>query len=252
MAIFADWIKQTVTGTPGTGAITLGSAVTGYIRLADDTRIVNGSLVYYSIEDGLNRERGIGTYSTTGPTLTRTIRHAKLESGTYSENPGTGLDLTSSAIVTCSAVANAFNFRGALVHHNTTQAVTASVDTPCVFNSELYDTDGFHSTVSNTSRLTVPAGVTRIRLTGGIRFAPDATGVRFGVFWKNGAFLTQSARVGVDVDSAISHTLNLTSPVLTCVPGDYFELVAFHTSSTSPLNLEASSTGHFFAIEVIE
>jgi len=45
---------------------------------------------------------------------------------------------------------------GALVYHNTTQTVNNDV---ILFNSEKFDTDGFHSTGSNTGRLTIPAGM---------------------------------------------------------------------------------------------
>ena len=45
---------------------------------------------------------------------------------------------------------------GCLVYHNTTQVVNAA---NILFNSEVYDTDGFHSTVTNTDRLTVPAAL---------------------------------------------------------------------------------------------
>ena len=48
-------------------------------------------------------------------------------------------------------------FHGVLAYHNTTESLTG----PTVFalNSEDYDTDGYHSTSSNTSRLTVPSSL---------------------------------------------------------------------------------------------
>lgn len=251
MAILVDWVKQTVSGTPGAGDITLGSAVSGFIRFQDDTRISDGSIVYYTIEDGANRERGIGTYSTTGPTLTRTAIHAKIESGTYSENPGTGLSLTSAAIVSCSAIADMHNFKGALVYHNTTQSINNSTDTVCLFNSEIYDTNGFHDVSTNTSRFTIPAGVSFIRLTAGVRFGANATGIRQACFLKNGSLPTPNAFVRVDIDASTEHSLNFSSPIFSCVEGDYFEVIAFQ-SSGGALNISTSTNGHFFQIEVIE
>ena len=66
----ANRIRETCS-SPGTGAVTLLGAVTGYQTFAV---IGNGNTTYYCIADqsGANWEVGIGTYSTTGPTLTRT------------------------------------------------------------------------------------------------------------------------------------------------------------------------------------
>lgn len=47
---------------------------------------------------------------------------------------------------------------GARVYHNADQNIAASSYTPLAFNSERYDTHGFHDTVINNERLTVPAG----------------------------------------------------------------------------------------------
>jgi hypothetical protein len=41
----------------------------------------------------------------------------------------------------------------------TAQTLSNNTDTQLNWTSELYDTDGFHSTVTNTSRITIPAGL---------------------------------------------------------------------------------------------
>jgi len=63
-----DRVQET-TATTGTGAITLAGAVSGYQSFAV---IGNGNTTFYCITSGTAWEVGIGTYSTTGPTLTRT------------------------------------------------------------------------------------------------------------------------------------------------------------------------------------
>ena len=65
---FADRVRDTTT-TTGTGTVTLsGTAPTGYQNFSV---IGNGNTTYYTINAGSQWEVGIGTYSSTGPTLSR-------------------------------------------------------------------------------------------------------------------------------------------------------------------------------------
>ena len=77
--VLADRVQETTT-TTGTGSVTLDGAVTGYQTFAV---IGNGNTTFYTIADqgGANWEVGIGTYSTTGPTLARTTVLASSNSG---------------------------------------------------------------------------------------------------------------------------------------------------------------------------
>jgi hypothetical protein len=66
--ILADRVRDTTT-TTGTGTVTLsGTAPTGYQNFSV---IGNGNTTYYTINAGSQWEVGIGTYSSTGPTLSR-------------------------------------------------------------------------------------------------------------------------------------------------------------------------------------
>jgi trimeric autotransporter adhesin len=65
--VVADRVRETTT-TTGTGTITLAGAVTGYQSFS---AIGNGNTTYYTINAGSQWEVGIGTYSGTGPTLSR-------------------------------------------------------------------------------------------------------------------------------------------------------------------------------------
>lgn len=71
---------MTVTGTPGTGTITLGSAVSGYLTFAL-AGAITGDVVYYGIKDGAGSEVGIGTYTASGTTLSRDLVFNSTNSG---------------------------------------------------------------------------------------------------------------------------------------------------------------------------
>lgn len=63
-----DRVQETTT-TSGTGSVTLLGAVSGFQSFAV---VGNTNTTYYTITDGAAWEVGIGTYSTSGPTLART------------------------------------------------------------------------------------------------------------------------------------------------------------------------------------
>lgn len=84
-------VKMTVSGTPGTGTITLGSASTGFWSFAS-AGVNDGEEVMYCVEDGTSWEIGYGVYTSSGTTLSRNV--------TASSNSNSLVSLTSGAIVT--------------------------------------------------------------------------------------------------------------------------------------------------------
>jgi len=105
MAEQNNWVKESVSGTPGTGTIDLGGAEAGFIQFED--AFVTADTVHYSIVDGNNREIGIGTLTTGTPwTLARTTPLETLDSGTYDDTSPTAISLTSAAIVSVDFMAD--------------------------------------------------------------------------------------------------------------------------------------------------
>lgn len=88
------------TATTGTGTITLGSAVSGFLTFAQ-AGAQSGDTVTYAIEDGANREIGRGVYTTAGTTLTRSVLKS-----TNSNNP---INLSGTATVFITAAAEDFS-----------------------------------------------------------------------------------------------------------------------------------------------
>jgi hypothetical protein len=82
----ADRVQVTATANT-TISFTLGSAVTGYQSFS---ALTNGNTTYYAATDASgNWEVGLGTYSTTGPTLTRTTILTSSNSGSAVTFSGT-------------------------------------------------------------------------------------------------------------------------------------------------------------------
>jgi hypothetical protein len=83
--LFADRVQVTATATT-TAPFALGSAVTGFQSFAFLT--TTGNTTYYTASDTAgNWEVGIGTYNTTGPTLSRTLLSSS--TGSLISFPGT-------------------------------------------------------------------------------------------------------------------------------------------------------------------
>jgi hypothetical protein len=91
MAKIFNLARMTVSGTPGTGNITLNAAVSGLLTFAQ-AGVVDGDVIEYAIKDSAHSEKGIGAYSSTGPTLTRNLVLS-------STNGGSAINCTSAAEV---------------------------------------------------------------------------------------------------------------------------------------------------------
>lgn len=93
-----DRVRMSVSGTPGTGDVTLGSAIQtstkGYHQSFSDAGAANADSIRVAFEDGSAWEISDVTYSSTGPSLTS---RSLIDSST-----GSLLSLTSAAEVFCS------------------------------------------------------------------------------------------------------------------------------------------------------
>jgi len=90
------------TATTGTGTITLGSAVTGFLTFTQ-AGVADGDVVTYAIADGINSEIGRGTYTASGTTLTRSVLR--------STNGNAAVSLSGTAQVFITAAAEDLRFK---------------------------------------------------------------------------------------------------------------------------------------------
>lgn len=106
-----DMAKMSVTGTPGTGSITLNAAVAGFQTFAA-AGVVDGEVVPYSIVDtGSAWEVGFGTYTAAGTSLARTTI-------LFSSNSNAAISMTSAANVGICALSEQWAMAGGTVTAN--------------------------------------------------------------------------------------------------------------------------------------
>jgi hypothetical protein len=95
-------------------------------------------------------------------------------------------------------------------------------------DSEFYDTDGFHSTVTNNSRMTIPVGLGgKYLVIGAVTWDTNATGQRICVIFKNGATVGGHTSDMANASYAPRQTCSI---VLDLVPGDYVETYVYQDS----------------------
>lgn len=141
--------------------------------------------------------------------------------------------------------------KGAIVKNSTNQSIADNTLTLLNFNSETYDTSSLHDTVTNNSRLTVPAGITKIIISTYIRFAANATGRRVFNFRKNGVGIIGDGipEFNFNASSAGVTTLFAITPPIVVTEGDYFEVLVLQNSGGV---LDVTSSGTYFSMELIE
>lgn len=100
--MLANWVKQAVSAG-GTGNLTLGAADAGHVTLNDALGV--GSSFNYVIEDGNDRETGIGRLSAS-TTLVRDFVRETLVSGTYDNTSPAAINVTTAAKVALAPTAS--------------------------------------------------------------------------------------------------------------------------------------------------
>jgi hypothetical protein len=139
----------------------------------------------------------------------------------------------------------ASSFKGVRLVKTTGQATSTGAWTAITYDTETYDTDAFHSTSSNTSRITIPTGLAGYYLIyANIAWAANGSGQRGVKIYQNGSqdrwkqFQAANGGYGNFLTVADVYYLGVT---------DYIEIVAYQDSGGN-LNVLGSDSNTGFGI----
>lgn len=123
--------------------------------------------------------------------------------------------------------ASGSSFSGCFVYGTANQTVSNTTVTVIPFAAENFDTDGFHSTTTNNSRVTIPTGKSgKYLVIARGTFAQNNTGFRQTRVLKNGT----AVQINVEPTNTITDVQSNASYILDLVAGDYLEIAVYQNS----------------------
>jgi hypothetical protein len=146
------------------------------------------------------------------------------------------------------AAAGGSNFVGVAVTNTNHLNITSGVETAVTFDAEFYDTDAFHSTSSNTDRLTVPSGKAGKYL---VMFTTQwqanesaASSIKNTAIKKNGNVVGKTQVLGAN--SNVQQTYQ-TSAIVDLAVGDYITTTVYISSSNNS-DLYINTTTPYYSV----
>ena len=146
---------------------------------------------------------------------------------------------TATGLKWAAASGGSSTFVGCRVTNSVAQSIANGTRTTVGFDTESFDTDGFHSVSSNNGRMTIPSGKAgKYLVTAGVTFATNATGAREIYLFKNGSFYSQVFAVATSAGSSGNAIPDLVSLAV----GDYID-IRVEQSSGGSLDVRGDNWG---------
>ena len=131
-------------------------------------------------------------------------------------------------------------FVGCRAYASTAQSLANGAGVAILFNQESYDTNGFHSTSTNTSRMTIPSGKTGYYLINCVlTYDGNSSGQRDVYVYKNATSILVNTTFSGQGSTVWGITATTTAYL---TAGDYLELYGYQDSGSS-INTYPSSNG---------
>jgi hypothetical protein len=208
------WVVPTSTDLVKDGATaieTLGDSADATVKALNPETTL-GDIAYRSATANTNTRLGIGS---TGNVLT-----------------------VAGGVPTWAAPSAGSTFSGCVLTNSSNITLANNTTVTLTWNQEDFDTDGFHSTSTNTSRITIPAGKAgKYLVTSKVQYTSNSSGRRIVQITKNGANAW-------DFESASPGSTDLQLQgvaIIDLTVGDYVETTAWQNSGAS-LSAQNSST----------
>jgi hypothetical protein len=131
-------------------------------------------------------------------------------------------------------------FAGCSLSKSANQSIANNTFTALTFDVEQFDTDTFHSTSTNTSRITIPAGKSGYyQVNASVAWATNTSGLRYLAIYKNGVDYFRIDTAVSDTDGRIHMGGNI---IMNLVETDYIEIYVFQSTGGN-LNVSFDSAG---------
>ena len=213
-------LARMTTATTGTGTVTLGVAVAGYLTFAN-AGMQNGDVLFYGINDGSSSEVGYGTYTSSATTLTRNV--------IKSTNSNAAISLDGSAQVYVTALAG---------------------DGGDLLPSFDHPMRGFDSAVNLQLNASVASNILNVAVKGNNGNDPSTSNPVLAPF--RDATAANGDPAWVAITSALSINTNAVGATLGAANGTPFRfwVVLFNNGGTPVLGLvNCTGTGQIFALD---
>lgn len=137
-------------------------------------------------------------------------------------------------------LSSSFGMSAARVYHSSNQSIAASTTVTLAFDSERFDTDAFHDTVTNNSRFTIPTGKGGTYLVGA------------QINWQAAIVATFSAQIILNGTTILAKTelttkSNYFSTLYQLSETDYVEVQVYHADGTAQsVSVQANYSAEFW------
>ena len=202
-----------ISGGGTSGTVTITNSMATEITAAGDIIVGTGSGTFDNLPIG-----------TTGQVLTAdtTVSPYKVKWASASSSP---------------------TFVGCRLYSSASQNLTNNTATAINFDLENFDSDGFHSTTTNNTRITIPTGKAgKYLFTGHGEIQAGGGNMRYSIVRKNG---TTNVDISTAPANASARANVIVTAIADCAVGDYFELLLQQDSGGTIVTYSDTSSTSF-------